>query len=373
MPDPLILPPGIRSRMIVGVNGLSMHILEAGHETPGRPLVLLLHGFPELAYSWRKVMVPLALAGFHVVAPDQRGYGRTTGWSAAYDQDLRPFSMLSLVDDVVALTAALGHSTAALLVGHDFGSPVAGWCAMTRPDLVRSVVMMSAPFAGAPAPTTTNASADTLDADLANLPRPRKHYHWYYATRAANGDMLGAPAGLHAFLRGYFHAKSADWPGNQPHPLHSWAANELAVMPTYYIMDRCDTMAATVAPHMPEASAIAANRWLTETELAIYAAEYASTSFQGGLNWYRCRFDAAVNADLARFADRTIDVPAMFISGSKDWGTYQAPGALERMQAKVCTDLRGTHLVDGAGHWVMQEQPERVVQLLTEFAVVDRA
>src|SRR5262252_1917550 len=84
------LPPGIRSRVIAGVNGLAVHILEVGHETPGaatprRPALLLLHGFPELAYSWRKVMLPLAAAGYHVIAPDQRGYGRTSGWDDAFD------------------------------------------------------------------------------------------------------------------------------------------------------------------------------------------------------------------------------------------------------------------------------------------------
>src|SRR5690606_15092400 len=86
-----VLPQGVRARFIENVNGLRMHILEAGFETPGRPGLLLLHGFPELAYSWRKVMGPLSEAGFHVVAPDQRGYGRTTGWEDGYDADLWPF------------------------------------------------------------------------------------------------------------------------------------------------------------------------------------------------------------------------------------------------------------------------------------------
>src|SRR3954453_11647119 len=85
------LPPGIRSRFVRGVNGLDIHILEAGYAPAGRPLVLLLHGFPEIAYSWRKVMPALAEAGFHAVAPDQRGYGRTTGWSPDFDTDLRPW------------------------------------------------------------------------------------------------------------------------------------------------------------------------------------------------------------------------------------------------------------------------------------------
>ena len=100
--DPIssdILPPGIRSRFVDDINGLRVHVLEAGHESAGRPCVLLLHGFPELAYSWRKVMPQLAAAGYHVIAPDQRGYGRTTGWEQGYDVDLHAFRMLNLVRD----------------------------------------------------------------------------------------------------------------------------------------------------------------------------------------------------------------------------------------------------------------------------------
>src|SRR5438046_7792192 len=113
-----VVPDGVRARFVDGVNGLSMHILEAGFETPGRPLVLLLHGFPELAYSWRKIIVPLAEAGFHVVAPDQRGYGRTTGWDADYDGDFGSLRMLKLVRDAVGLFAALGHDRGAWGYGY---------------------------------------------------------------------------------------------------------------------------------------------------------------------------------------------------------------------------------------------------------------
>ena len=323
-----LLPSGVHSRFVEGVNGLRVHVLEAGAQNPGRPLALLLHGFPELAYSWRKVMVPLAEAGFHVIAPDQRGYGRTTGWSDAYAQDLRPFSALSLVDDMLALVEALGRNRVDLLVGHDFGSPVAGWCAMTRPDVFGAVVMMSAPFAGAPAANSTlgGAARDDVDVGLASLARPRKHYHWYYATQAANSDMLSAAGGVATFLRAYFHHKSADWPGNAPHRLKDWSAAELAVMPTYYIMDRACTMAETVAAEMPSAATIAACHWMTDTELGVYAEEYSRTGFQGGLNWYRTRFDASLSAEHAAWAGKTIDVPSLFISGAQDWGTYQAPG-----------------------------------------------
>src|ERR1700736_1402565 len=150
LPD-IPLPAAIRARYVDGINGLRMHVLEAGFETPGRPCVLLLHGFPELAFSWRKVMPTLAAAGYHVIAPDQRGYGRTTGWSADYDGDLHPFRLTNLVRDALGLVSAFGYPSVAAVVGHDFGSPVAAWCALLRPEVFRSVALMSAPFAGPPA------------------------------------------------------------------------------------------------------------------------------------------------------------------------------------------------------------------------------
>ncbi|MEY4095699.1 MAG: hypothetical protein RLZZ53_2898, partial [Acidobacteriota bacterium] len=132
------IPIGIRSRLVTGVNGITMHALEAGFETPNRPAVLLIHGFPELAFSWRNVMLPLAKAGYHVIAPDQRGYGRSGGTDVKFDDDLTPFSTLNRVRDMMALINALGHRHVSLVVGHDFGSPTAGWCALTRPDVFRS-------------------------------------------------------------------------------------------------------------------------------------------------------------------------------------------------------------------------------------------
>lgn len=377
------LPKAVRARFVEGVNGLRIHLLEAGHETPGRPLLLLLHGFPELAYSWRRVMAPLAAAGFHVVAPDQRGYGRTTGWRADYDQDLRPFSLLRLAGDAVALVHALGHTRAHAIVGHDFGSPVAAWAALTRPDIFPAVVMMSAPFAGVPRPApSAGATAsrsllagppDALARGLAALPRPRKHYQWYYATREADDDMRRAPQGLHAFLRAYFHHKSADWNGNAPFRLHDDLPEQLALMPTYYIMDLARTMPETVAPFLPTAAAAKACAWLTEPELDVYVGEFGRTGFQGGLNWYRTRFDPAIVADFALHAGRRIDVPALFVAGRSDWGIHQVPGALDAMGRSGCSRLRGCHLVDGAGHWVMQEQPGAVIRLLINFLELSAA
>jgi pimeloyl-ACP methyl ester carboxylesterase len=372
--DPSVLSPGIRSRFVADINGLRMHVLEAGFEASGRPLVLLLHGFPEIAYSWRKVMLPLAEAGFHVVAPDQRGYGRTTGWNADYDGDLRPFRLLNAVRDALGLVAALGYRSAAAVVGHDFGASVAAWCTLVRPDIFRSLALMSAPFSGPPElPFATDGrppampDSPTIHEMLAALPRPRKHYQWWYSTRQANARMWHCPQGVHDFLRAYFHHKSADWKGNRPHRLQAWSAEELAKMPTYYIMDLVDDMPEAVAREMPPAAEIAACRWLPDKELAVYAEEYRRNGFQGGLNWYRSRSGGAFENELQLFSGRTIDVPSLFVSGKSDWGVYQRPGACGRMESEACTRMLGCHLLDGAGHWVQQEQPEAVAALLLGF------
>src|SRR6185436_4969760 len=332
------------------INGLRMHVLEAGFETKGRPCVLLLHGFPELAFSWRKVMPVLAAAGYH----------RTTGWDPSYEGGLGAFRLPNLVRDALGLVSAFGYRTVDAVIGHDFGSSVAAWCALIRPDVFRSVVLMSAPFGGPPSlPFGTAdeplkpAANDPIHRDLAALPRPRKHYQWYYSTREANNDMQHAPQGVHDFLQAYYHHKSADWKNNQPYPLQSWTADEIAKLPTYYVMDLAKDMAA--------------NKWLPDSELAYYSAEYGRTGFQGGLQWYRCGTTGAFTPELQTWSGRTIDVPSAFISGKQDWGTYQRPGIYEAMQSKALTNMIGCHLVDGAGHWVQQEQPGKVSRLLVQF------
>jgi len=188
------LPPTIGSRFINNGNGIRMHVLEAGFETSSRRPVVLLHGFPELAYSWRKVMPSLASAGFHVLAPHLWGYGRTSGWDVNYDEDLTPFRTLNEVRDILGLVWAFGYRDVAAVVGHYFGSPLAAWCSVVRPDVFRSVVLMIAPFAGLPAlpfntadapesQGTANAAHDRIYEHLAALVPARKYYQRYYATR----------------------------------------------------------------------------------------------------------------------------------------------------------------------------------------------
>jgi len=379
------IPVGIRSRLIPNINGITMHALEAGSEDANRPAVLLVHGFPELAYSWRHVMLPLAKAGYHVIAPDLRGYGRTGGTDVKYDDDLAPFSTLNRVRDMLALVGAFRHRSVAAVVGHDFGSPMAGWCALTRPDVFQSLVMMSAPSGGAPAfaratpapafarenPTELRrvepaAPVRSLDDELAALPEPRKHYQTYYTTREANENMWHPPQGVHNFLRAYYHMKSADWAPNQPFPLANNSATEMAKLPRYYVMDLNKGMAESVAGEMPSAADIAKCAWLTEEELRVYSTEYARTGFQGGLQSYRVGRVPRLSAELQLFAGRTIDVPSLFLSGKSDWGVYQRAGSLDGMK-RACTKFEGVELLDGAGHWVQQEKAAGVAERLVRF------
>jgi pimeloyl-ACP methyl ester carboxylesterase len=232
--------------------------------------------------------------------------------------------------------------------------------------------MMSAPFGGPPSLPFNTANGqqpppptpDTIYDDLARLSPPRKHYQRYYQTREANENLWHPPQGVHAFLRAYYHMKSADWKQNHPVPLAARTATEWARMPRYYIMDLDKGMAEQVAVEMPPPAEIAANKWLPDSELRVYSGEYGRTGFQGGLNGYR---GSPGDVDLQLFAGRKIDVPAAFMGGKSDWGVYQNPGALERLEKTVTTNYKGTHLIDGAGHWVQQEQPQVLSGLLLDF------
>jgi pimeloyl-ACP methyl ester carboxylesterase len=365
------LAPGIRARFLEGINGLTVHVLEAGFETPDRPAILLLHGFPDLAYCWRKVLVPLAAAGYHVVAPDQRGYGQTTGWDNRYEGEVSSFRNHSYARDAFGIMQALGHREVACIVGHDFGAAIAAYCVLTRPDYFRSLVLMSYPFDGVPAlalgGSTGVPAGPTPAQQLANLARPRKDSMAYFSTREANADILRCKQGVRDFLRAYFFVKSADWPANQPYPLASAAPSELAKLPTYYIMNLHETMPETVAPLLPSWRQTAEEGWLSDTELQVYANAFERTGFQGGLNWFRCNTNGVNRSELELFGGRTIDVPACFIAGKADWGIYRKPGALAAMETTACTRMEPPYLIEEAGHWVQQEKPTETSKRIITF------
>ena len=136
-------PVGIRSRVIKNINGLSMHILESGYEDNiNKPCIVLLHGFPELAYSWRKILKPLSDAGYYVIAPDQRGYGYTKGWNNNFEGDISEYEISNLITDIISLVYSLEKQSIDCLVGHDFGSIVAAHAAVIRPDIFKLLLMV---------------------------------------------------------------------------------------------------------------------------------------------------------------------------------------------------------------------------------------
>ena len=362
-------PAGIRSRIIKDINGLSMHILEAGYDdNANKPCIVLLHGFPELAYSWRKIFKPLSDAGYYVIAPDQRGYGYTEGWNNNYEGDISEYEISNLITDIISLIYSLEKKSIDCLVGHDFGSIVAAHAAVIRPDIFKSVVLMSAPFNGMPSIEPSNIAVQSnINTDLQQLDRPRKHYQWYYSTKEANDDMCKSDQGMKNFLRAYYHVKSGDWKDNNPFKLKAWNASELEKMPGYYIMDFHLGMAEQVNIDMPSTGEIDKCKWLTDKELQYYVDVFNNTQFQGGLNWYRCMIDNTIQSKLRIFSNIKINIPSIFIAGRKDWGIYQKPNALENMQLKICTNMESCELIEGAGHWVQQERPEEVSKLLLNF------
>ena len=363
-----LLDPIIKSDKVEISTGLNVHYLEASknnYNVSKKPTALLLHGFPELSFSWRKIIPVLAKEGFRVIAPDMRGYGLTTGGNKHYSEDISEYRLLSLATDILSLLSALKIKKIDLLVGHDAGSSVAGLSALIRPDIFKSVAMMSAPYTGAPKIESNLLYEDPIHKDLENLNPPRKHYQWYYSTPEANADMHLDKRSLHKFLRAYYHMKSADWKENNPYELGKWTAQNLAKMPEYYIMKLDHTMVEAVMSEFPKNNNY--ENWLNDIELEVYSNSFFKNSFQPALNWYRCMTSPFQNNDLRVFSNKKIEVPSCFIAGEKDWGIFQKPGALDIMENDLCINYYGRHILKNAGHWVQQENPDDVSKTLLNF------
>jgi pimeloyl-ACP methyl ester carboxylesterase len=309
------------SSRTIPVNGIEMFLLEQGEG----PLVVLCHGWPELSYSWRHQIPALAAAGFHVVAPDMRGFGRTSA-----PADIEAYSIFHNVGDMVALVAALGESRA-VIVGHDWGAPVAWHAAMFRPDIFTKVAGLSVPppFRGRGRPLETLRQ------------RGITNFYWQYfqppgvaeaeferdvaltMRTALAGRGLSDPS-AHQFIE---EGKGFLGDGNRDRPLPDW---------------------------------------LTEADVAYFTKIYAQSGFRGGLNWYR---NIDRNWELtAAWQEAQIRQPSLFLAGSRDGVVTGLIGAkrIADME-RILTDLKAKIILDGAGHWVQQERPDEVNAALIDF------
>lgn len=321
-------PPGT-TRRTIATNGINLSVLEAGAPGPGdptRPLVVLCHGFPELAYSWRHQFAAVASAGWHVVAPDQRGYGDSDCPDEVTDYDID-----HLTDDVAGLIAALGHDSA-VVVGHDWGAMVAWALAQRIPEVVTAVAGLSVPLV----PRPSGPPIEILQAAFAG-----QFFYMVYFQQpgVADADLGADPAvTVRRFFAGVSTTTGADSLGDLFGPDDGRGMVERMGDPA----------------ELPD--------WLDQRDLDVYADAFARTGFTGPVNWYR---NMDRNWHLGEpWAQRSVDVPSLFIAGGADPVLVMSPPSV--MDGLV-TDLRGTVIVDGAGHWVQQQAPADVNAALTDF------
>jgi pimeloyl-ACP methyl ester carboxylesterase len=309
---------------IVPTNGIRMHIAEAGTG----PLVLLCHGWPESWYSWRHQLKALAEAGYHAVAPDQRGYGQTDR-PEAIDQ----YTLLHLVGDLVGLVAALGERNA-VIVGHDWGAPVAWTSALLRPDMFRGVAGLSVPYL----PRGPGRPIEALKQFFGD----RFFYQLYF--QQPNVPEAELERDIRTTMRRVLCGASAEYAGRRD--------------PERMAAARC------FLETMPEPESLAG--WLSEADLDVFTGEFQRGGFRGSLNWYR-------NIDrnwelLAPFAGLPVQPPALFLAGQQD-PVLGFPGfraAVEHM-GQVVPNLRRVVLLDDCGHWIQQEKPAETNAALIDF------
>jgi pimeloyl-ACP methyl ester carboxylesterase len=306
----------------IPLNGIEMFLLEQGQG----PLVVLCHGWPELSYSWRHQIPALAAAGFHVVAPDMRGFGKTSA-----PADIAAYTIFDTVGDIVALIAALGEKQA-VVIGHDWGAPVAWHCAMFRPDIFTGVAGLSVP----PPARGRGRPLETLRQNGIS------NFYWQYFQKPGVAEA--------EFERDVAATMRATLAGRR---LSSDPNKALFIEDGKGFLDDLD-----VSRPLP--------KWLTEADLAHFTEAYRQSGFRGGLNWYR---NLDRNWELtAPWQDAQIRQPALFVAGSKDAVITGLIGAkrLADME-RVLTDLKGKIILEGAGHWVQQERPDEVNAALLDF------
>jgi pimeloyl-ACP methyl ester carboxylesterase len=315
---------------IVEANGIRMHVAEQGEG----PLIVLCHGFPESWYSWRHQFEALAQAGFHVVAPDMRGYGHTDR-----PEEIDKYTLLHLVGDIVSLLDALGVETA-VIAGHDWGAPVAWHAALLRPDRFHGVIGLSVPFRprGQVRPTTTMPENDTA-----------LFYQLYFQSPGVAETEFERD--IRRTIRKILYSASGDAPRRQD---GEPAADNVGMVPRQ----------GGFLSRMMEPASLPS--WLTEADVEFYVQEFARTGFRGGLNWYR-------NIDrnweiLAPFLGARVMVPALYVAGDRDLVVrFRGMDQLIPNLAKFVPQLRGTIMLPGCGHWTQQERAGEVNAAMIEF------
>lgn len=312
----------------IEANGIRFHIAKCGTG----PVVLLCHGFPEIWYSWRHQLTALAAAGFQAIAPDMRGYGETDG-----PRDVDQYTMLHLVGDMVGLLDALGAKTAAI-AGHDWGAPVAGHCALLRPDRFRAVIGLSVPYTPRSPVWPTTVMPQDAESEFYQL--------YFQEPGRAEADL---ERDVDRTIRGTFWASSGD---AEPRPRSDSAVDPISMVPrkTGFVSQL------TVPSKLPA--------WLTEDDVAQYVEAFSRTGFRGGLNWYR-------NIDrnwelLAPFAGARISVPALYMAGERDLVVTFYSQQIASLTSLV-PDLRRVIMLPGCGHWTQRERADTVNEAMIEF------
>jgi pimeloyl-ACP methyl ester carboxylesterase len=310
---------------IVESNGIKMHLAEDGEG----PLVVLCHGWPELWYSWRHQLKALAEAGYRVVAPDQRGYGKTDRPEAVEDCNI-----LQLSGDIVGLVDALGE-TEAVIVGHDWGSGVAWFCALLRPDIFRAVVLLSVPY-------IRRSWMDIRPTEAMKQAVGEKQFYQLYFQEPGKAE-AEFEADVRKTILTVLYSASGDVP-----PDKRWR----------FLFDKSETFldCCTVPETLPA--------WLTEADLEFCTEEFKRTGFRGGLNWYR---NLDRNWELTPFlSGAKIRQPSLFVAGEFDPVVTIYQQAFDSLE-ETMPGLTKKVLVPGAGHWIQQERPNEVNDLLIEF------
>ena len=315
---------------VVETNGIRLHMAESGTG----PLVVLCHGFPESWYSWRHQLGALAEAGFHVVAPDMRGYGQTQR-----PEEIDQYTLLHLVGDMVGLLDALNADTA-VIVGHDWGAPVAWHAALFRPDRFRGVVGLSVPFTPRGRVRPTNIMPQTDDAFF---------YQLYFQTPGVAEAEFERDVRLS--IRSLLYSASGDAPRQEN---RATTGEQVGMVPR-----RGGFLSRLTNPaSLPG--------WLTEADVNFYVSEFTRTGFRGGLNWYR-------NIDrnwelLAPVAGARVTIPALYIAGDRDLVVaFRGMDQIIANLSKFVPQLRRTLLLPGCGHWTQQERAPEVNQAMIDF------